>query len=95
MRSAKSGKTTITVSDLSTKDDFHLTGPGVNRKTGIAFKGVAKWTVNLQKATYAFRSDAHQSLARHPQGLLAGGVERLVHEPVGELVVLAPDVPCR
>ena len=62
VRSAKSGKTTITVSDLSTKDDFHLTGPGVNRKTGIAFKGVAKWTVNLQKATYAFRSDAHASL---------------------------------
>jgi hypothetical protein len=61
-RSAKVGKAVITINDLSTKDDFHLTGPGVNKKTGIAFKGVAKWTVTLRKATYSFRSDAHASL---------------------------------
>ena len=60
--SAKVGKATITINDLSAKDDFHLTGPGVNKKTGIAFKGVAKWTVTLRKATYSFRSDAHASL---------------------------------
>ena len=61
-RSAKVGKAVITINDLSTKDDFHLTGPGVNKKTGIAFKGVTKWTVTLRKATYSFRSDAHASL---------------------------------
>jgi|tagenome__1003787_1003787.scaffolds.fasta_scaffold20858158_1 hypothetical protein len=61
-RSARVGKAVITINDLSTKDDFHLTGPGVNKKTGIAFKGVTKWTVTLRKANYSFRSDAHTSL---------------------------------
>ena len=62
LRDAFERDASLFVHDLSTKDDIHLTGPGVNRKTGIAFKGVSKWTVNLQKATYAFRSDAHASL---------------------------------
>src|SRR5678816_1798089 len=33
-RTAKAGKTTITIRDLTAKDNFHLTGPGVNKKTG-------------------------------------------------------------
>lgn len=56
---AKAGKAQITVRDLSASNNFHLSGPGVNRKTGIAFKGTAKWTVTLKKGTYTFRSDAN------------------------------------
>ena len=62
VHSAKTGKAAITINDLTRKDNFHLTGPGVNRKTGVAFKGKAVWVVTLKKGTYSFRSDAHASL---------------------------------
>jgi plastocyanin len=61
-RTAKAGKTTITIRDLTAKDNFHLTGPGVNKKTGVAFKGTVKWTVTLKAGTYTYRSDAHKGL---------------------------------
>jgi plastocyanin len=61
-RSAKAGKTTITIRDRTGQDNFHLTGPGVNKKTGVAFKGTVKWTVTLRVGTYTFRSDAHKAL---------------------------------
>jgi plastocyanin len=61
-RSAKAGKTIVTVRDLTKKDNFHLSGPGVNKKTGIAFKGTVKWTLMLKAGTYKFRSDAHRAL---------------------------------
>jgi len=41
-RTAKAGKTTITIRDLTAKDNFHLTGPGVNKKTGVAFKALSR-----------------------------------------------------
>jgi plastocyanin len=61
-KNAAAGKTEITVRDLTAKDNFHLTGPGVNRKTGVKFKGTVKWTVTLKAGTYTFRSDAHAKL---------------------------------
>jgi plastocyanin len=63
-RTAKAGKTIITVRDKSNKDNFHLSGPGVNKKTGVAFKGTVKWTVTLQAGTYTVKSDAHNTLKR-------------------------------
>lgn len=59
---AKAGKAQITVRDLSRKQNFHLTGPGVNLKTTLAFTGTVKWTVTLKSGTYAFRSDASAKL---------------------------------
>ena len=61
-RAAKAGKTTITIRDRTGKDNFHLIGPGVNKKTGVAFTGAVKWTVTLKAGTYTFRSDAHKTL---------------------------------
>jgi len=60
---AKAGKAQITVRDLSATDNFHLTGPGLNKKTTVKFKGTVTWTVTLKKGTYAFRSDAHAKLS--------------------------------
>ena len=40
------------VSDRSGVDNFHLTGPGVNRKTGVAAKGTFRWTVRLKNGKY-------------------------------------------
>jgi len=44
----KTGTYTIKVSDLSPEHSFHLSGPGVNKKTGVAFKGNVTWTVMLK-----------------------------------------------
>ena len=58
---ARAGRTQITVRDSSASENFHLVGPGVNKKTGVAFRGTAKWVVTLKKGTYTFRSDARGS----------------------------------
>lgn len=52
------GPYTITVRDRSAKANFRLTGPGVNRATGLAFRGTVRWTVSLAIGTYTFRSDS-------------------------------------
>jgi hypothetical protein len=59
---AKAGKAAITIQDLSRSDDFHLSGPGVNRKTGIGFVGKVTWNVTLRPGMYTFSSDAHAAL---------------------------------
>jgi len=61
-RTAKAGRAVLTIRDRSAKDNFHLTGPGVNKKTGVKFTGTVKWTVTLKAGSYAFRSDAHKTL---------------------------------
>ena len=61
-RTAKAGKTIVTIRDRTKKDNFHLSGPGVNKKTGVAFTGTVSWTVTLKAGTYTLRSDAHKAL---------------------------------
>jgi hypothetical protein len=56
------GPARITVVDRSRTDNFHLVGPGVNRKTGVAFRGRATWSVTLQAGRYTYRSDKHKRL---------------------------------
>jgi plastocyanin len=56
------GPATITVNDRSRVDNFHLTGPGVNKKTGVAFRGRVTWNVTLQPGTYSYRSDKHKTM---------------------------------
>ena len=56
------GKYAITVRDLSKADNLHLKGPGLDRKTGVAFRGTVKWTVSLKAGTYRVWSDAHKTL---------------------------------
>jgi plastocyanin len=56
----KAGKYSITVKDLSSSHNFHLTGPGVNKKTSVGGTGKTTWTVKLQKGkTYRFVCDIH------------------------------------
>ena len=57
----KPGTYAITVNDKSTFHNFHLKGPGVNKSTGVAFKGTLKkpWTVTLRKGTYRYVCDPH------------------------------------
>jgi hypothetical protein len=48
---------TITVRDDSKRQNFHLVGPGVNKKTTIGFSGIAIWGVHLRPGTYRYGSD--------------------------------------
>ena len=58
------GRYAITVRDSSAADNLHLKGLGVDRKTGVAFKGQAHWTVTLKAGSYRVFSDAHRTLTR-------------------------------
>ena len=52
----------LTVSDSSNKQNFHLTGPGVNKKTGVAAKTKATWTLTLKAGKYTYKSDKNRRL---------------------------------
>ncbi len=58
------GRYRIKVADTSAKENFHLSGAGVNVKTGLAFKGVKTLAVTLKKGAYRYRSDAHPKRGR-------------------------------
>ena len=58
------GRYKLVVTDASKADNFHLTGPGVNKKTGVKFKGGATWTLTFKPGKYTFRSDATKKLKR-------------------------------
>ena len=53
------GRYSITVHDASKKDNFHLSGPGVNKKTSVAGKTTVTWTLTFKRGTDRYRSDAH------------------------------------
>ena len=61
-KASEVGPATITVNDRSRKDNFHLSGPGVNRKTGVATRGHVTWNVTLRPGTYTYRSDKTKKL---------------------------------
>jgi plastocyanin len=56
------GKYKLTVKDLTKADNFHLIAAGINRKTGVKFRGTATWTVSFRIGTVKYRSDAHKTL---------------------------------
>ncbi len=62
--SLTAGRYLFVVSDRSAVDNFHLTGPGVNRKTGVAARGTVRWTLRLKKGPHVYRSDAHAKVRR-------------------------------
>ena len=57
VRTLTAGTDTVVVSDRSTKQSFHLKGPGVDRKTAIKKAGRTTWTVRFRPGTYRFFSD--------------------------------------
>ena len=62
-REVTGGTYTITVVDKSKTHSFHLSGPGVNKKTGTKFTGKVTWKVTLKTASvYRYWSDASPTL---------------------------------
>ena len=56
------GDYTIEVDDQSDIHNFHLTGPGVNKKTSVPSTGTTTWNVRLRKGTYRYVCDPHASM---------------------------------
>lgn len=62
VKSLKAGKYRLTVSDAAKTQNFHLSGPGLNKKTGVAAKAKATWTFTLRPGKYTYRSDKSRKL---------------------------------
>ena len=61
-RSAPAGRYRIRVRDTARTQNFHLIGPGLNRKTTVAGRSSPTWTVTLRRGTYRYRSDPSRRL---------------------------------
>jgi plastocyanin len=62
VQSLVEGSYKVAVSDTSKAQNFHLSGPGVNRKTGVKAKTKVTWTVALTPGKYTYRSDKSRRL---------------------------------
>ena len=62
VRSVVEGTYKVAVSDTAKTQNFHLTGPGVNRKTGVKARTKATWTLALTVGKYTYRSDKKRRL---------------------------------
>jgi plastocyanin len=60
--SLKAASYRITVRDVTKADNFHLVGPGVNRKTRVGAKSTVTWALSLRAGRYTYRSDATRRL---------------------------------
>jgi plastocyanin len=58
----KAGAYVIKISDKSNLHNFHLTGPGVNKKKSVGAVGATTWKLTLKKGTYKYVCDPHVSL---------------------------------
>ena len=61
-KTVQAGTYVITIHDLASIHDFHLTGAGVGKKTSVTGTGTTKWTVQLKKGTYHFQCDPHHPI---------------------------------
>jgi plastocyanin len=58
------GSYQLTVEDLSSAHNFHLTGPGVDVSTDVSGEGTETFTVELEAGTYEFQCDPHATSMR-------------------------------
>jgi plastocyanin len=64
VKTLKAGVYRLKVLDKSAIHNFHITGPGVNRKTSVAKVGTTTWTVRFKKGTYRYVCDPHKTIMR-------------------------------
>ncbi len=62
VRSVVEGTYKVTVSDAAKTQNFHLSGPGFNKKTGVKAKTKTTWTAALKPGKYTYRSDKSKRL---------------------------------
>ena len=59
LKTIKAGTYKIKVEDKASIHNFHLMGPGINKKTSVPFKGETTWTVKLKRGKYTYQCDPH------------------------------------
>src|SRR6266480_4741957 len=59
LKAIKAGTYKIKVEDKASIHNFHLMGPGINKKTGVPFKGETTWTIKLKPGKYTYQCDPH------------------------------------
>ena len=59
LKTLKAGTYKIKVEDKASIHNFHLMGPGINKKTSVPFKGETTWTVKLKRGKYTYQCDPH------------------------------------
>jgi plastocyanin len=59
LKTIKAGTYRIKVEDKAAIHNFHLIGPGLNKKTGISYKGETTWTIKLKPGRYTYQCDPH------------------------------------
>jgi hypothetical protein len=62
VRRLAAGAYRLTVKDLTRADNFHLIAAGINKKTGVRFRGTRTWAVRFRAGIVRYRSDAHRRL---------------------------------
>jgi plastocyanin len=64
VKTLKPGTYIFKISDKSGIHNFHLTGPGVNKKTSVGGQGNSTWKLKLKKGTYKYVCDPHASFMK-------------------------------
>ena len=59
VKKLKHGTYKIVVRDKSAEHNFHLFGPGVNKKTSVSAVTTKTWTIKLKKGKYTYQCDIH------------------------------------
>jgi plastocyanin len=61
LKTIKAGTYRIKIEDKSSIHNFHLLGPGLNKKTSVPFTGETTWTIKLKPGKYTYQCDIHAS----------------------------------
>jgi hypothetical protein len=64
VKTLKAGTYRVVVTDSTRKDNFHLLGPGISKKTAVRGKGTFSWKLTFRPGLFTYRSDAHKTLKR-------------------------------
>jgi plastocyanin len=64
LKTVKAGTYKIKVEDKASIHNFHLTGPGVDKKTSVGGKVETSWTVKLKPGRYTYVCDPHAAQMR-------------------------------
>jgi plastocyanin len=59
LKTIKAGTYSIKIEDKSSIHNFHLIGPGLNKKTSVSFKGETTWRIKLKPGRYTYQCDPH------------------------------------
>jgi hypothetical protein len=60
----KAGTYLFKISDKSNIHNFHLKGPGIDKKTSVGKKQNVTWKLKLKKGKYTFVCDPHKSFMK-------------------------------